>query len=186
MDALFSCSEALDGKRWPIIFIERQAQIWGWIEGVGDFKFVEVLACAAVFDDRKMQMHTDRVDGVPRVIPLVAQQGAGFDKYFACAGRKIRGDQGTAIGVGHVGVIGPNLMAGLQRIGRDADDQGGFPIGLAAEITIVGSIDRGDANISAGENINTLVAVIDLERIIPQVADQSVGGHDERRIVASG
>ena len=60
-----------------------------------------------------------------------------------------------------------------------------FQSGFAGQVAVIGGVDRCDADLRSAEDIDALVAVTGLEGIIPQVADESVGGEQERCIAAA-
>jgi hypothetical protein len=67
----------------------------------------------------------------------------------------------------------------LQRIGGDPHDDGRLPRGEAGQHSGIGSHDGRFPHPLTAKDINALVAFAGLERIIPQIADQSIGGHKE-------
>ena len=69
-------------------------------------------------------MNTGGVARVTRVISLVSQQCAGRYEYLVGAGRKVSDDERISLFVGHVGVVYPNLAAGLQGVIWNANNNG--------------------------------------------------------------
>jgi len=73
-------------------------------------------------------MDANGIVGIAGEISLVPQQCASLNVFFKGPRRKLGIDVGGPILISQVGVIGPDLATGLERVIRDADDDSGFPI----------------------------------------------------------
>lgn len=85
-----------------------------------------------------------------------------------------------------MGIVSPYLAVRLKGVGGDAYDEGRFPIGRPVQVAVVGGVNRCDANIRAGENINSLMPMTDPETVVPDITDQPGAWHEKGRIVAGG
>lgn len=132
-----------------------------------DLVLVGVFTAAVVFDDGEVQVHAHGIARGAGEVALVAEQGSLFDENLTCAGREVIGDQVIPVFVGQMRVVGPDLGAGAEGVGGDADDDGGFPIGLTGEVAVVGGVHGSHAGFGAGEDVDALVTVTGLEGVVP-------------------
>lgn len=126
------------------------------------------------------------VGGVAGIVADVAEEGASGDEDFCGAGWKIGSDEAVALGIGHVGVVGPDLLGGMEGIGRNANDDGGDPVGFTGEIAVVDGIDGGGAGRRAGEEIDAGMAMTGAIGFVPETKDDAIDGDLEGSIGAGG
>jgi hypothetical protein len=124
-------------------------------------------------------MDPDWVPRISRVIALVPKQVPFFYKDLEGARGEGIHDIRRSLGVGKVSVIGPDLEGRMQRILRDADDEGRFPITKTGQVTGVSSIYRGDAISLGCEDIDALVGVTGAEGVSPYITDVPICGDQE-------
>src|SRR3990172_7587381 len=131
-----------------------------------------------------MQVCPDRVVRIAGIIALFSEEGSSFYEHFICSGGEFSGNERIPIGVSHVSVINPDLCPGIERIGRDTNDDSRAPSGQAGQETGVGCHDPSFIDTKPAKNIYPLVAVSQFEGIIPQVADETIGRKDKGSIAA--
>src|ERR1043165_2535191 len=124
-----------------------------------DIQLVFEMSCAIILNNGKMQMHADGVVWIARIISLIAQECPRFNELLGGARRKFRRDKRIAMLICHMSVVEPNLLTGLKRIVRNADDHGRFPIGEASEISRIDSNDMRLPDRCSGEDIDPLMRV---------------------------
>ena len=94
------------------IFLDFGAEKGAGVIGVFEDGFVVVAAAGEGFDHGKVEMEADGAFWGAGPCALIAEECTGRDKLFPCARGKIwRHIDFIAIGRGHVGVIGPDLVA---------------------------------------------------------------------------
>src|SRR6185503_127084 len=109
-----------------LVTVQGQSQIGRRVKGVVDLEFVLEFSIPIIFDDRKMQMYANRVIWIAGIIPLIAEESACFDQFLSCTSGEFIGDVGIPELVRHVGVIEPDLPAGLKRVAWHSDDDRGL------------------------------------------------------------
>ncbi len=141
------------------------------------------MTAAIVEYDGKVQMHACGAQRIAGIVALIAQQGAR--PHENVMGPRRESNKGIPLRVGHVGVVGPNRTARVQRV-VVADDDCRFPAGLAGKEAVVGGIDGRFAGGGAAENIDALMPVGKVKNTAPEIANIARGGEEKRGIAAAG
>src|SRR3990172_1887338 len=151
--------------------VERQIEIRAGVIGVADIQFVEELSVAIILDDGEVQMQASGIARVAGEITHIAEEGAGFYILFKGALREFFGDVALSVLVSQVGVIGPDLTAGVQWVAGDADNDRSFPIRQAGEIAGVRGVNRGHAGLGARKDVEAGMVVAETVGLVPQTED---------------
>jgi len=172
--------------RIPVfVGVQRQAKIGGWVVGVVDAQFIREISQPIIFDNGNMQMDSHGVGRVTGIISHFAKVGSCFHEDFPCACWELVRDEGIALRVGHVCVIDPDLTAGMKRVLRQADDDGGYPVRLAGQVSRIGGEYGGNPGLGPPEDIKAGMTMPGSKRIVPDETDQPIRGKVERCIVAA-
>lgn len=102
-------------------------------------------------------MNAHRIEGITAVVAGVPQERALLNKNLTGSGGKVALDEIVTLGVGHVSVVKPDLPPRLQRIIGDALDEGAFPFTFPGDVTGVGGVDGGLAQVGLAEDVNALM-----------------------------